>query len=84
MYLLDERGMVERLVETCRMGDYRGYILKKKVFSSKRGKWITDYARTTCHHLLALLFLEKPEGSYQVRFKNGVKQMIHVDNLEWK
>lgn len=37
----------------------------------------------TAHQLVATLFLDKPEGNYQVDHKDGNKLNNHVSNLEW-
>ncbi|MDR2704336.1 MAG: HNH endonuclease [Planctomycetaceae bacterium] len=35
------------------------------------------------HQLVALTFLEKPDGCTEVNHKDGNRQNNHVENLEW-
>lgn len=84
LYELDGNGMVLRKLKMYKANGVGYYVLRKKVYDPKEAKWVTHETRTTAHHLLAMLFLDRPEGSRQVRFKNKCNWEICVDNLEWK
>jgi hypothetical protein len=54
--------------------------LKYKVFcTAYMGK---NYLRYV-HRLVALAFIPKPEGRYEVNHIDGNKANCHIDNLEW-
>lgn len=72
-------------------------VVKNKITGKIYNKWIDKYSNTfkvllkekqgytyfNLSRLLALVFVPNPEGKDLVLFKDGNKQNINIDNLQW-
>lgn len=58
-------------------------------FCAANGYWMISLSKggkiyyNTLHKVVALTFLIKPEGKYEINHKDGVKINNHIENLEW-
>ena len=88
-YIVSDHGDVTTLSRVVTSGRYGGTRTTKTkpltIWLDKNGyKRATICGKsTTVHRLVALAFIDKPDGSDWVNHKDGDKLNSHVSNLEW-
>lgn len=81
---LDSDGKVFTKIRTHLVGNSKRYKVNVSTRVRTGGVWRTLTEGLLVHMLVALLFLEKPEGSRQVGFIDGDQYNVHASNLYWK
>lgn len=84
IYLLSFEGTIEKEVKWHYNGPKKRKIAVSLSYTQKVGKETKRmHKQVTVKHVLAHLFLERPEGSRRVGTKDDNFENLHVDNLYW-